>query len=39
MIKLSGMGKMKPNLVLMGFKSDWSVCPAEDLDDYFGVIQ
>lgn len=38
-MKLSGLGKMKPNLVLMGFKSDWSTCSVEELDDYFGVIQ
>ena len=39
LMQLSGIGKMKPNMLLMGYKRDWSDCPQEDLDDYFGVIQ
>lgn len=39
MMQLSGLGKMKPNLVLMGYKRDWATCDEEDLDSYFGVIQ
>lgn len=39
LMQLSGIGKMKPNVVLMGFKRDWDICPAEDLEGYFGVIQ
>lgn len=38
-MQLSGLGKMKPNLVLMGYKRDWNVCSEEDLNAYFGVIQ
>ena len=39
LMQLSGIGKMKPNMVLMGYKRDWSDCPEEDLNEYFGVIQ
>jgi len=39
LMQLSGIGKMKPNMLLMGYKRDWSDCLQEDLDDYFGVIQ
>ncbi|XP_046634321.1 bumetanide-sensitive sodium-(potassium)-chloride cotransporter-like [Daphnia pulicaria] len=38
LMQLSGLGKMKPNLVLMGYKRDWNVCPEDDLNAYFGVI-
>lgn len=38
-MQLSGLGKMKPNMVLMGYKRDWNTCPEEELNAYFGVIQ
>nr|CAH0110941.1 unnamed protein product [Daphnia galeata] len=38
LMQLSGLGKMKPNLVLMGYKRDWNVCPEDELNAYFGVI-
>jgi len=34
----SGFGKLKPNIVLMGYKSDWRYCDAEDLETYFNVL-
>lgn len=39
LMQLSGLGKMKPNMVLMGYKRDWNTCPEEELNAYFGVIQ
>ena len=38
-MQLSGLGKMKPNMLLMGYKRDWSDCPKDDLDAYFSTIQ
>lgn len=38
LMQLSGLGKMKPNMVLMGYKRDWNTCPEEELNAYFGVI-
>ena len=39
MISLSGLGKMKPNIVLFGYKSDWQSCDEELLDHYLNAIQ
>ena len=39
LMQLTGLGKMKPNLALMGYKGDWGVCDDDELDSYFGVIQ
>ncbi|XP_069158282.1 bumetanide-sensitive sodium-(potassium)-chloride cotransporter isoform X2 [Procambarus clarkii] len=33
-----GLGKIRPNLVLMGYKSNWQTCPAEELQSYFKTI-
>ncbi|KAK7068983.1 hypothetical protein SK128_015901 [Halocaridina rubra] len=34
-----GLGKLRPNLVLLGHKSDWQTCLPEERDEYFKVIQ
>ena len=39
LMQASGLGKMRPNIVLMGFKSDWLTCDSEDVKAYFRVIQ
>lgn len=33
-----GIGKLRPNCVLMGFKQNWLSCDFEELNDYFNVI-
>ncbi|XP_042225258.1 bumetanide-sensitive sodium-(potassium)-chloride cotransporter-like isoform X2 [Homarus americanus] len=33
-----GLGKLRPNLVLMGYKATWHSCPAEELHSYFTTI-
>lgn len=38
-MQTAGMGKLKPNIVLMGYKSDWRKCALEDLNMYFEVLQ
>jgi solute carrier family 12 (sodium/potassium/chloride transporter), member 2 len=37
-LKATGIGKLKPNLVLMGYKTDWKMCDAMDLEQYFNVV-
>ncbi|XP_025829550.1 solute carrier family 12 member 2-like [Agrilus planipennis] len=37
-LKSCGIGKLKPNILLMGYKTKWSTCPREDLDMYFDVL-
>ena len=39
LMQLSGIGKMKPNLVLMGYKRDWNSCTQDEREAYFGVFQ
>ncbi|CAN8005615.1 unnamed protein product [Ixodes hexagonus] len=34
-----GIGKLKPNVVLIGYKSNWQTCDREDVLKYFTVIQ
>lgn len=33
------MGKLRPNMVMLGFKSNWQSCEPEEIFDYFNVIQ
>ena len=34
-----GLGKLRPNMILMGFKRDWRTCQTENLVNYFNIIQ
>uniref|UniRef100_A0A1A9WEC2 SLC12A transporter C-terminal domain-containing protein n=1 Tax=Glossina brevipalpis TaxID=37001 RepID=A0A1A9WEC2_9MUSC len=34
----SGIGKLKPNILLMGYKLDWQTCERKDLIQYFNVM-
>lgn len=34
-----GMGKLRPNMLLMGYKSDWAKCDRTELLQYFNIIQ
>lgn len=38
LMQASGVGKLKPNIVLMGFKLDWNKCNRDDLVQYFNTI-
>lgn len=39
LLQASGIGKLKPNILLLGFKNDWRTCGKEDLSEYFATIQ
>lgn len=39
LMQCAGIGKLKPNVVLMGYKQDWRTCPPEELLAYFNVLQ
>jgi len=34
-----GLGKLKPNMVLLGYKQDWATSTKEELNEYFGLIK
>lgn len=38
LIQTAGIGKMRPNILLMGFKSNWGECDSKETLDYFHVI-
>ncbi|KAG5893046.1 hypothetical protein JTB14_014826 [Gonioctena quinquepunctata] len=38
LLKACGIGKLRPNILLMGYKSDWQTCPKEDLNHYFEAL-
>jgi len=39
LMQASGIGKLRPNVVLMGFKSDWISADPEDVKAYYRIIQ
>ncbi|CAG0892929.1 unnamed protein product [Darwinula stevensoni] len=38
LLQLSGLGKLRPNVLLLGFKADWRSCHPTDMLQYFNVI-
>ncbi|GIX89108.1 solute carrier family 12 member 2 [Caerostris extrusa] len=39
LIQTVGVGKMRPNILLMGFKENWQTCEMRETLDYFHIIQ
>ena len=39
LLECVGVGKMKPNILLMGYKSDWKTSSSDDLQCYFECLQ
>lgn len=39
LIQAAGVGRLVPNVLLMGFKADWTTAPCQDLVSYFNVLQ
>ncbi|XP_043285167.1 bumetanide-sensitive sodium-(potassium)-chloride cotransporter [Venturia canescens] len=37
-LQASGLGKLRPNILMMGYKRDWAICPRENLNMYFNVM-
>ncbi|XP_047532187.1 bumetanide-sensitive sodium-(potassium)-chloride cotransporter isoform X1 [Vanessa atalanta] len=38
LIQASGVGKLRPNILMMGFKEDWRTCDRSELVDYVEVM-
>lgn len=38
LIQATGIGKLAPNTLLMGYKDNWQTCPREDIQEYFTVL-
>ncbi|XP_064474706.1 solute carrier family 12 member 2-like [Ornithodoros turicata] len=38
LIQIVGVGKLRPNVVLMGYKASWQTCPHEELQEYFATM-
>ncbi|KAK0180491.1 hypothetical protein PV327_006127 [Microctonus hyperodae] len=38
LLQTVGLGKLRPNILLMGYKQDWAICPRDDLNMYFNVM-
>ncbi|GFU03492.1 solute carrier family 12 member 2 [Nephila pilipes] len=38
LIQTVGVGKMRPNILLMGFKENWQTCDSKETLDYFHII-
>lgn len=39
LMQASGIGKLIPNVLMLGYKKDWRVCNQEELTAYFEVLQ
>lgn len=38
MIQLAGIGKMRPNILMLGFKSNWLFVPETELSEYYATM-
>lgn len=39
LLQASGIGKLKPNILMMGYKADWPKTSKDSLNTYFEIIQ
>lgn len=35
----SGIGKLTPNVLMMGYKNNWRTCNSDELSGYFNILQ
>lgn len=38
MLQLTGVGKLRPNTLVMGYKSDWNMIASDKLEEYVEII-
>ncbi|XP_043223696.1 solute carrier family 12 member 3-like isoform X1 [Amphibalanus amphitrite] len=38
LMQLAGLGNLKPNMTLMGYKNDWRTCPRDEVQQYFSCV-
>ncbi|XP_022249668.1 solute carrier family 12 member 2-like isoform X1 [Limulus polyphemus] len=38
LVQLVGLGKLRPNMLMMGYKHNWQVCDEKEVLEYFNVI-
>lgn len=38
LIQCSGLGKLRPNIVVLGYKNDWQSDDLQKVDDYINII-
>ncbi|CAB3385418.1 Hypothetical predicted protein [Cloeon dipterum] len=38
LLQASGIGKLKPNILLMGYKAEWQECTPEEVVEYFDIL-
>lgn len=39
LLQASGIGKLTPNVLMLGYKNDWKNCNSEQLLSYFNILQ
>jgi hypothetical protein len=39
LLQATGVGKMKPNILLLGYQSEWKTSKNSEIDEYFAVIK
>ncbi|OQR67869.1 solute carrier family 12 member 2-like, partial [Tropilaelaps mercedesae] len=38
LLQCAGVGKLRPNVVMLGYKYQWGTCHDEELEEYFNII-
>ena len=39
LLQLSGLGKLRPNTIILGFKSNWTKCSHDEVEEYVAMLQ
>lgn len=39
LIKASGLGRMKPNVLVIGYKKNWQAAHPQTVEEYIGILQ
>lgn len=39
LMQSSGIGKLSPNVLMLGYKNNWMACNRDDLLAYFNILQ